>query len=467
METQQKQKFGLLIAISMIVGIVIGSGIFFKTDNILQSVNGSVLLGVLAWILGGIGIIFGALSMAVLAKREAKVGGLITYSEMTWGKTLGYLAGWFQMVFYYPTLVAVISWVAAMYFSMLMGWMNPQTIFGISLPSLPTWSFPFSVNEWVLTIIFMFGFYALNIFKTLWAGSYQSVAMVIKVTALIVLAFAGLFLGKPIEVIEFNHLSMMGGGFFAALVPIAYAYDGWQVAPSIAHEIKNPKRNLPLAMVISPLLIMIIYVAYFVGINAVLGPDQILAMGDGAVSVFAQIIFGEVGYRLVLLAVTISIVGTLNGLILAYIRLPYALGLRDELPLSERLKVVDPKTDIPMFSALITIVITLVWLLVHFASTTGAIFLNWTLFAGISIDEMSIMLMYLFLVMIFAGVIKDYFNKAVDNVLEGLLYPSLAILGAFAALYGAILNPKVALYLVLSVGIVLVGLVIKPKKSAK
>ena len=461
----QKRKFGLLTAISMIVGIVVGSGIFFKTDNILAAVNGSVLLGVMAWILGGIGIVFGTLSIAVLAKRDENVGGLITYCEMTWGKNLGYLAGWFQTVFYYPILTAVLSWVAAMYLSMLLGWTNPQTLFGISLSFLPEWSFPFSVNEWVLTIILILSIYVLNSFKTLWAGRFQSVSMFIKLSALVLLAFFGLTSQSNLQVVQLSDFGLISTGFFAALVPIAFAYDGWQVAPSIAHEIKNPKRNLPLALSISPLIIMVIYVAYFLGINSVLGPEKILELGDGAVSLFAQMIFGDMGYKLVLLAVTISITGTLNGLILAYIRLPYALALRNELPMSSVLSQVDEKTDIPYASAILTLMISLFWLLIHFGTTSGVIYLNWSIFSGISIDEISIMLMYVFLLAIFMGIINDYKNGKINETHYGLVYPFFAIIGALAALYGAFSNPKVALYLALSITIILLGLVIRPKRK--
>ncbi len=461
----QKRKFGLLTAISMIVGIVVGSGIFFKTDNILAAVNGSVLLGVLAWILGGIGIVFGTLSIAVLAKRDENVGGLITYCEMTWGKNLGYLAGWFQTVFYYPILSAVLSWVSAMYLSMLLGWTSPQTLFGISLSFLPEWTFPFSVNEWVLSILLILSIYLLNSFKTLWAGRFQSAAMIIKLSALIILAFFGITKGSTTEVFHMSDVTMISSGFFVALVPIAFAYDGWQVAPSIAHEIKNPKRNLPLALSISPLIIMLIYVAYFIGINTVLGPEKILELGDGAVSLFAQIIFGDIGYRLVLLAVTISITGTLNGLILAYIRLPYALALRHELPMSETLSKVDEKTDIPYASAILTLIISVFWLIIHFSTTTGVIFLNWSVFSGISIDEISIMLMYVFLLAIFMGIINDFKNGKIKETSYGLIFPFFAIIGAIAALYGAFSNPKVALYLGLSIAVILLGLVIRPKRK--
>ncbi len=465
MQEKQIRKFGLLTAVSMIVGIVVGSGIFFKTDNILEAVNGSVLLGVLAWVLGGIGIVFGTLSIAVLAKRDENVGGLITYCEMTWGKHLGYLAGWFQTVFYYPILTAVLSWVSAMYLTMLLGWTEPQSVFGLNLTFLPDWAFPFSVNEWVLSLSLIAGIYTFNSFKTLWAGKFQSIAMIIKLSALVLLAFFGLSRGSVTEVIHFQDLSIISGGFFVALVPIAFAYDGWQVAPSIAHEIKNPKRNLPLALSISPLIIMSIYVAYFLGINAVLGPDKILELGDGAVSVFAQMIFGDMGYRLVLLAVSISIMGTLNGLILAYIRLPYALALRNELPMSEQLSKLDKKTDIPKTSALLTLIISLFWLLIHFGTTTGVIYLNWSIFSGISIDEISIMLMYVFLLAIFMGIINDYKNGEVEGTLNGLVYPFFAIVGAIAALYGAFSNPKVALYLALSIIVIILGLFIRPKKK--
>ncbi len=465
MDNQQKRKFGLLTTCAMIVGIVIGSGIFFKTDNILAAVNGSVLLGVLAWIVGGIGIIFGGLTIAVLAKRDEHVGGLITYCEMTWGKTLGYLAGWFQIMFYYPALVAVVSWVAAMYLSELFGWTTAGTFFGAAATWVPAWKFPFSLTEWVITLIILFVFFALNSFATKAAGRFQSFAMIVKVSALIILAITGLTFGNPLAVTHFSDAGRIGSGFFAALVPIAFAFDGWQVAPSIAHEIKNPKRNLPLALTFAPLLIMLIYIAYFVGLNAVLGPDKILTLGDSAVSVFAQQFFGNVGYRVVLVAVVLSVLGTSNGLILGYIRLPYALGLRGELFWSKRFSAIHPKYDIPLFSSLFCILISLVWLALHFASTSGAIFMNWSMFKGLAVDELSIVLIYIFMILIYFGVIKDFLQKKVSSWIYGILFPVLAILGAATAVYGGFLSPMVAIYLIVSILGIVAGLLVKPRQT--
>jgi len=465
MENTQKRKFGLLTTVAMIVGIVIGSGIFFKTDNILNAVGGSVALGVLAFIVGGAGIVFGGLTIAVLARRDENVGGLITYCEMTWGKTLGYLAGWFQTTLYYPPLVAVIAWVSALYASILFGWTSSDVVLGMKISGLPAWEFPFTVGVWVIALSVMVIFFVFNAFQTKLAGKFQSAAMIIKVSALIVLGFTGIVFGSPASVIHFADWTFVGGGFFLALVPIAYAYDGWQVAPSVAHEIKNPKRNLPLALTFAPLLIMAIYVAYFVGLNAVLGPDQILEMGDGAVSVFAQQIFGSVGYNVVLTAVVISVLGTLNGLILGYIRLPYALGLRNELPLSAKFSSVDQKTDIPMFSALFTFVMSLFWLGMHFATTVGANFYHWSIFKGVNVDELSIVLIYIFMVAIYLGVMKDFLVKKIGNWVQGFVFPLLAVIGALTAIYGGFLSPMVATYLIVCLIVIVGGLFVRPKTS--
>jgi len=465
MENTQKRKFGLLTTVAMIVGIVIGSGIFFKTDNILSAVNGSVSLGVLAFIFGGAGIVFGGLTIAVLAKRDENVGGLITYCEMTWGKTLGYLAGWFQTTLYYPPLVAVIAWVSAMYTSMLFGWTDSNVILGFKFESLPVWPFPFTVGVWVITLVAMVFFFVFNAFQTKLAGKFQSASMITKVTALIVLGVTGIAFGDPVSTVKFADLGLLGGGFFLALVPIAYAYDGWQVAPSVAHEIKNPKRNLPLALTFAPLMIMAIYIAYFIGINAVLGPQTVLELGDGAVSVFAQQFFGPIGYKIVLTAVVISVLGTLNGLILGYIRLPYALGLRNDLPLSVKFSSVDPQTDIPMFSALFTFLMSFLWLVLHFATTVGVIVFGWKIFAGVSVDELSIVLIYIFMVTIYLGVIKDFLVKKIGSWVQNFVFPFLAVIGALTAIYGGFLSPMVATYLIICLVVIFAGLLVRPKQA--
>ena len=115
----QKKEYSLFTAIAMIVGTVIGSGIFFKSDNILIYTNGNIFNGVLLFSLAAIGIIFGSLAIGVLAAKTTTVGGLITYADEYSGKKTACAFGWFQVFIYYPAVIVVVSWVVGVYICML------------------------------------------------------------------------------------------------------------------------------------------------------------------------------------------------------------------------------------------------------------------------------------------------------------------------------------------------------------
>ncbi|MBQ6811061.1 MAG: amino acid permease, partial [Firmicutes bacterium] len=110
-----KERYSLFTAITMIVGIAIGSGIFFKADNVLAATGGSVFYGVILFVLGAVAIIFGGLSVAELASRTNKPGGIITYSEEFVSTRYGSAFGWFHCLVYYPTLICVVSYVVGIY----------------------------------------------------------------------------------------------------------------------------------------------------------------------------------------------------------------------------------------------------------------------------------------------------------------------------------------------------------------
>ena len=112
---KEKEEYGLFTAIAMIVGIVIGSGIFFKSDNILVYTNGSIIKGVAVFVIAAIGIIFGSLAIAVLATKTTKPGGVITYADEYAGRKIAGAFGWFQVFIYYPSLLAVVSWIVGVY----------------------------------------------------------------------------------------------------------------------------------------------------------------------------------------------------------------------------------------------------------------------------------------------------------------------------------------------------------------
>ena len=120
-ENMQKKEYSLFTAIAMIVGIVIGSGIFFKSDNILIYTNGSIKDGIILFSLAAVGIIFGSLAIGVLASKTTKAGGVITYADEYSGKKTACAFGWFQVFIYYPAVTVVVSWVAGIYGAMLFG----------------------------------------------------------------------------------------------------------------------------------------------------------------------------------------------------------------------------------------------------------------------------------------------------------------------------------------------------------
>lgn len=448
-----KRKFGLVTTVAMIVGVVIGSGIFFKTPVIIKETGGNVWMGILAFVVAAIGIIFGGLTIAQYSSNDDKVGGLISYCEISWGNTLGYLAGWFQLVIYYPAIVAVVAWVAANYTFGLFGLDNLLT------------TGTFNSSVWLLAIGYMLFYYVINTFQTKKAGNFQNFAMFAKLFALLVLSIAGLVLGNPTQVIaSSSQYSTSMSGFLNAIIAVAFATDGWMLAPSIAHEIDNPRKNLTRALIFAPLVIITMYLLYFIGVCSFMGSDALLA-GVDPISAIASALFGTMGIKIVLLFIVLSILGTLNGLILCYIRTPYVLAVRGDLPGSEKLAKINEKFDTPIHASLLTFVISLIYLALHFLSLDGAAVYHISLFEGLAIDDLPIVMNYLFLCIMYLGVLLRPDKVKTTSFLGRYVYPTLAILGSIVILYGGITRPKFNIYLLITLGIIFIGLLIRRKKN--
>ena len=439
----QKEKFGLFTTVSMITGIVIGSGIFFKTDDVLRATGGSVFLGAMLWVVAAFGIVFGGLSISQYAKKESKAGGLITYCEMAWGKTWGYISGWFQTVFYFPAITAVLSWICAIYIGML---------FNINSPT--------DVRIWIITLGLLLFFFVFNTFATTKAGLFQNITLVVKIGSLLLLAAFGLIFGKPSNLTASSTV-FVGGGLFSGLVACAFSYDGWFIAPSVAHEIKNPQRNLTRALVMSPLIILAIYLAYFIGINAVLGPELVMELQDGSVGYMVSNIMGDFGTKVVYLMVIISILGTINGVVLGYIRQPYSLSLRKEFPLHEKFSQVNKKYDIPIYSSILAFLLSSVWLGLH-ALSVFKVEIGFLNFSFLEIDSLPIVLTYIFYVSLYLYLIL---NHKQFGTAYGLVFPILAVIGSSFVIYGGFSQPQSVIYILVSIVGIGLGLVIRPKHT--
>lgn len=447
---QPKQKFNLLTTIAMIVGIVIGSGIFFRVPNIIRTLNGNLGAGILVFLVASFGIIFGGLTIARFAKQSSQDGGIITYSELTWGKTLGYVTGWFQTIIYFPAISAILSWVAGNYTAALFG-MDNLLIDGT-----------FGNEVWFFTFGYLVIIMLLNIFSTINAGKFQSLSMFAKLFALILLGGAGLIFGDSAAIVDTTiNKAVTSSSFFMAIVIVAYAFDGWLIAPFIAHEIKNSKKNLPLALTIAPLIITGFYLLYFIGASTYTGVDNILA-GVDPIKTLSQTLFTDFGFKIILIFITISVLGTLNGVFLGYMRLPYSLSTRNELPGSKYFVKLHPKYDIPIASSILAFLLTCFWLVLHYLSVDGAVLYELKWVAGLEVDNLPIVLNHIFYVLLYLGAIIKFRNPT-KGFFYNYLIPIFAIIGASFILYGGFSEEKFNTYLMISLVGIAAGLLIRPK----
>ena len=136
-----ERKYGLLTAIAMVVGIVIGSGVFFKAQTILTKTNGNMPLGILAWIVGGCIMLACILAFAIMATKYEKVNGIVDYAEAAVSKKYGYAVGWFMTFIYYPTLTSVLAWLSARFTLVFITSTWLAAVFASSIPPPPTMPF--------------------------------------------------------------------------------------------------------------------------------------------------------------------------------------------------------------------------------------------------------------------------------------------------------------------------------------
>lgn len=418
----KKKEYGLFTSIGMIVGIVIGSGIFFKSDNILVATNGSIFLGVLVFCIAALGIIFGSLSIAELAARDSKAGGIITYAENSYNKKIGGTLGWFHTFLYYPTLTAVVSWVAGIYFCILFGIQSNLLI------------------ETLIGLVLIIILYIVNITSKMLGGHIQNLSTVIKIIPLILIAIVGVLFGNVNEVRLSDLVQNESMLWISAIAPIAFSFDGWIVSTSIAHEIKDSKKNLPKALIVAPLFILAIYIIYFVGISMYIGPDQIMALGDAHVDVVANKIFGSFGAKIIITFVFISILGTVNGLVMGSIRMPYSLAIRNMIPKSDVISKVNKKYDLPINSAILSFIISILFLLIHY------IIQKFNLIPNGDISEISITINYGLYILLYYKVLKMGLNNEIKGLWRGKVNPILATVGSLIIVIGGCANPLFILY---------------------
>ncbi len=348
------RKYGLVTAICMVVGTVIGSGVFFKAQNVLNATGGNMPLGILSWVITGFIMIICSAQFAVMATKYEKVSGVVDYAEATCGKKFGYYLAWFMVNIYYPGMTSVLSWVSARYFGVLFGWNLA------------------SAEVMVLAGFILIASFTMNALSPKLAGKFQVSATFIKLIPIALMAIVGTIVGLFNGTLTHNFTNVVGeavggtgGGLFAAIVATVFAYEGWIVATSINAELKDPKKNLPIALVIGAFIVVVAYVLYYIGVAG--GADNKVLMEDGATTAFSNI-FGTVGGAFLNICIVISCLGTLNGLMVGVTRGMYAIAARNEGPNPEMFGQIDKATNMTTNSSIWGLFVTSIWLIYFYGA---------------------------------------------------------------------------------------------------
>jgi basic amino acid/polyamine antiporter, APA family len=415
-----KEKFSLLTGIAMVVGVVIGSGIFFKADDVIVASNGSLPLALVAWLIGGLIMLFSALSFSVISSKYVNANGLVDYAEAAYGKTFGYYVNVFSTFIYYPSLVAVLAWVSGLYSTILFGLAQGDPS---NVPS-----------TWIFAVIYFIGIFVLNYLSPKISGKFQVSSMFIKLVPLVLVAvigtIVGLFNGLTLENLAVPAiLESNGGGLAIAVLATAFAYDGWIAVTSINSELKNPKKNLPLALTFGAFIVISVYLLYNLGLAGAISNQQFVEQGNGAINLGVNSLFGSLASTILILFVVISCLGTLNGLTLAATRGLFSLGIRGQGLKPETFTVTNSKTDAPTNSIIGAFIIVIFWFVVWFGNFQG----YWGAFMDTS--ELPIALMYGLFVSLYIWMMVA-FKK--ETILRRFVFPSLAIIGSLFIVYAAV-----------------------------
>ncbi len=320
----------------LVMGGIVGSGIFINPYVVAQQVHTpALILG--AWIVGGVVGVGGAFIWAELAATLPEVGGQYAYLREAYHPAVAFLYGWVLLLVIQTGGMAAVSITFARYFLELTGMHSPDWI--VATAALVTLTF-------------------VNCLGVKTGGRTQSVFMVMKIVAIAALVIAGLaFTGRHVAITTAAEREWSLTSFGAALVPVLFAYGGWQTANFLAAEVKEPKKNLPRGLLLGVLGVVVLYI----GVNWVclrsLGPQALAATTTPATAVM-RLALGQRGATFIAAAIAISTLGFLSQSILTAPRVYFAMA-EDGL-FFRAIAWLDPRTRVPV----VAIVLQSVWTMV-------------------------------------------------------------------------------------------------------
>lgn len=317
-----KRQLGLFDSTMMVIGIVIGSGIFMTTGLMADALPSPALI-LMVWILGGIQMLAGALTYAELGAAMPKAGGQYVYLREAYGPLPAFLFGWVAFIAYLTGTNAAIAVAVSEHLGSFLPSLSPTNIiFNLGFYQL-------SAGQ-VVALGIIFGLSLVNYFGVVFGKWIQNVFTLLKIGLILLFALAGVFISTGISLdLSLNpsgmSISQILSGVGVALVAVNWAVGGWDYVTMAAGEIKEPKRNLPLALIFGTLAIIFLYFLINIAYLKSMPIDQIAGkVKIGEASAHALFGSGVAGFFTV--AVMLSMFGSLNGNILVGPRVTYAMA---------------------------------------------------------------------------------------------------------------------------------------------
>jgi basic amino acid/polyamine antiporter, APA family len=330
------RQLGLFDATMLVMGGIVGAGIFINPYVVAQQVHTpALILG--AWIFGGIIGVAGAFIWAELAATLPEVGGQYAYLREAYHPAVAFLYGWVLLLVIQTGGMAAVSITFARYFLVLTGLHTP---------------------DWIVAVVALATLTLINCLGVKTGGRTQSALMVMKILAITVLVVAGFTLaGKHVSTSTAAERDWSLTSFGGAMVPVLFAYGGWQTANFIAAEVKEPKKNLPRGLLIGMFGVLALYTTVNWVCLRSLGPQALAATSTPATAVM-RLALGERGVTFIAAAIAISTLGFLSQSILTAPRVYFAMA--DDGLFFRAVAWLDPRTRVPV----IAIVLQSVWTIV-------------------------------------------------------------------------------------------------------
>ncbi|NEZ76753.1 amino acid permease [Clostridium botulinum] len=422
-EENLQKNLGLFDAIAIVIGMVIGSGIFFKPAIVFKNA-GSPMLGILAWLAGGVITIASGLTVAEIAAAIPKTGGIFVYIKELYGEKFAFLLGWVQSIVYIPGSAAALSIILSIQITSFI----PLT----------------AIEQKVLAIAFIIFIMILNIISTKLVSKMQggiSIAKLIPIIAIIALGFIkGTAKGDILNISSSSTVS----GFGAALLGTLWAYDGWISVDNMAGELKNPKKDLPRSIIIGLGTTIVVYVLINLALINIMPMGAIITSEKPASDV-AVVLLGSTGAKIISAGILISISGALNGYLMTGVRIPLAMSQDRSIPFSKYFSKVHEKSGTPVNAFIFETVLACLYVL------SGSFNV---------LTDLVMFILWLFFTMAVAGifVLRTKF-KHLDRSYKVPLYPLVPLIGIIGSGY-IIISTLITntFYALCGIGITLLGL---------